>query len=79
MGLDDLSKENALVLANYLREQGISCEIDYVSTAMKSQFKSAERANAKYIGIIGEDERNNKTITVKNTISKTQETIQLKI
>ena len=75
MGLDEESKINALTLANALRNQGVDCEIDYVSTSMKSQFKAAERVNAKYIAIIGEEERLNKTVNLKNTLTKEQITI----
>ena len=75
MGLDEESKINALVLANELRNKGLVCEIDYVSTSMKSQFKTAERLNAKYIAIIGEEERKNKVVSLKNTLTKEQITV----
>ena len=56
-GLDDESKTLALKETNYLRENGIRCEIEYKSNSMKSQFKLAERVNARFIVIIGENER----------------------
>ena len=40
-------------------------------------FKLAERVNAKYIIIIGEEERNTKIYTVKNTENRTQEKVKL--
>ena len=76
MGLDEASKINALVLANTLRKEGVVCEIDYASTSMKSQFKTAERVNAKYIAIIGEEERLSGTLNLKNCETKEQITIK---
>ena len=75
MGLDDESKVNALKLVNKCRENGIKAEIDYSSISMKSQFKTAERLNAKYIAIIGEEERKNNTLNLKNSETKEQITI----
>ena len=75
MGLDEESKVVTLALANKLREKGIKAELDYASLSMKSQFKTAERLNAKYIAIIGEEERLNNTVNLKNTLTKEQITI----
>lgn len=77
MALDDLSKIEAMKMAAKLRENNIYCEMDYQSTSMKTQFKLAERLNSKYIIIIGEEERNNKLYTVKNTIERTQTKLSL--
>lgn len=76
MGLDDISKEKSLILANLLRNNEIIVEMDYINTSMKTQFKLADRTNAKFIIIIGEEERNNNVVTIKNTITKTQETVK---
>ena len=75
-GLDDQSKLEALKVASDLREKGILTEIDYSSNSMKSQFKLSERCNARYIVIIGENERNSGIYTVKDTINKTQESVR---
>ena len=77
MALDDESKQESMKLASVLRANDIQIEIDYNSISMKSQFKLAERVNAKYIIIIGEEERNTKIYTVKNTENRTQEKVKL--
>ena len=77
MALDDESKQESMKLASILRANDIQIEIDYNSISMKSQFKLAERVNAKYIIIIGEEERNTKIYTVKNTENRTQEKVKL--
>ncbi|MDD4389160.1 MAG: His/Gly/Thr/Pro-type tRNA ligase C-terminal domain-containing protein, partial [Bacilli bacterium] len=76
IALDELSKEHSLYLANILRNRGYRTEIDYYHTTLKPQFRFAERLNALFIIIIGEEERINKSITIKNTKRKTQETIK---
>ena len=75
MGLDELSKLESLKFVDELRKAGFEAHIDYNSCAMKAQFKLADRLNAKYIVIIGEEERLSKVYTVKNTELKTQEKI----
>ena len=51
--------------------------MDYVNNSMKPQFKLSERNNSKYVGIIGETERNEGIITLKDTINRTQENIKV--
>ena len=43
--------------------------------SMKSQFKSVDRYNANYTVIIGDDEKENNTVTLKDNISKEQYSI----
>ena len=78
MGLDEESKLESLKLADDLRKNGIEAQIDYNSCTMKAQFKLADRLQAKYIVIIGEEERISGIYTVKNTVLKTQEKIEKK-
>lgn len=75
IALDKESKLHSLKLANFLRENGYYADIDYTSISLKSQFKLSDRLNAKYIIIIGEDERKSNKLTIKNTQLKTQEVI----
>lgn len=75
MGLDEESKLFSLKLANHLRMNGISTDIDYKNTGMKQQFKFSERVNAKYIIIIGEDERKNNKVQIKDVSKRTQEEV----
>ena len=77
IALDIESKYLTLKLASQIRGHGLSCELDYVSTNLKPQFKLSERNNSRFVGIIGETERQNEEITVKDLINKTQETIKL--
>ena len=75
--LDSESKKYIMKLASKLREEGIVVELDYINNTMKQQFKLADRCKCKFIGIIGETERENNTIAVKNTKTGTQENIDI--
>ena len=76
MSFSEEQKEYLLKLANYLRLNGFNVEVDYMGRNLKNNFKTADRLEAKYIIIIGEDEIKNNVITVKN--NKTKEEFKVK-
>lgn len=76
MGLDQESKLEALKLMNMLRGESFVCDMDYEHLEMKKQFKLAEKLNARFIIIIGEDERKNNIVAIKDTFNKVQETVK---
>jgi histidyl-tRNA synthetase len=75
IGLDEKAKEKTLLYANALRRVGFYAEMDYVNINLKPQFKLTDQLQAKYLIIIGEEELNNKVLTVKNNTTKEQESI----
>ena len=75
IGLDKESKIDAFKLARVLRDSGKTVEMDYVNTSLKSQFKLADRCNARFIVIIGEDERKSGIYTIKDKVKGTQDNI----
>lgn len=70
-------KNKSIELVNILRMNGFSADIDYMNRNIKSNFKQADRLNAKYIIIIGEEEIKTNTITIKNNKEKTEEKINI--
>ena len=70
-------KPYVLSVANNLRMSGFNVEIDYNSRNFKSNFKQADKMNAKYIIIIGEEEVNSKILTVKNNETKEEYKVKL--
>lgn len=60
-------------LAMELRKEGISADLEAESKGFKSQFKKADRENAKLVVIIGEDEISKNQCSIKNMISGRQE------
>jgi histidyl-tRNA synthetase len=61
------------------RNQGLVADMDFVSTSFKAQLKTGLKSNAKYLGIIGDSELQNKTVSLKNTITQQQEEVPVKI
>ena len=59
-----------------LRHNGFVAEGNLVPRSLKAQFKSADRNQAKYIVILGEDEVKNGTVNVKRAGEKDQTTLK---
>ena len=66
---------DVLKTVQLLRKEGFCTEGNLVARSLKAQFRSAERAAAKYIVILGEDEVKNGTLNIKNTATRQQLTI----
>lgn len=73
MNIGEETKLEALRLASFIRNHGLSVEMDYVSNNLKPQFKLTERMNCPVIIIIGLDEVQNGVFKIKNTVLKTEE------
>ena len=60
--------DNSVVLkiAKLLRDNGISCETDVANRGVKAQFKYANKVNAEYTVIVGEEELSNNSVKLKN-------------
>ncbi|RIP34157.1 histidine--tRNA ligase [Staphylococcus gallinarum] len=67
----------AVKLLNDLRKQGVRADKDYLSRKVKGQMKQADRLNAKYTIVIGDQELENNKINVKNMQSGESEEIEL--
>ena len=74
---DDEQKPYVLSLSNDLRLAGFNVEIDYNGKSFKSNFKQADKVNARYIIIIGEEEVESKLLTVKNNETKEEYKVKL--
>ena len=64
-------------LANNLRLNGFNVEIDLIGRNMKNNFKYADKLNAKFVILIGEDEVENNIVTVKENETKKEYKIEL--
>lgn len=67
----------AVKLLNDLRKQGVRADKDYLSRKVKGQMKQADRLNAKYTIVVGDQELENNKINVKNMQSGESEEIEL--
>jgi histidyl-tRNA synthetase len=66
MVLDPKVRNYAFSLLNTLRQNGYRSEMDLQDKKFKGQFKAADRAKARFILLIGEDEMANGTVTLKD-------------
>lgn len=62
---------------NKLRYYGYKCEMNYEIKSMKNNFKKAQKSNAIYAVIIGEDEIANNLVTIKNLLTKEEAKVKL--
>ena len=60
-----------------LRMGGLVCDADYLNKGIKGQFKQADKFNAKFTAILGDEELDNFVINVKNNETDEQVTIKL--
>ncbi len=63
-------------LATDLRKKGISTDMEPETKGFKAQFKKATRDNARYAIIIGEEELEQSSVTIKNLETGKQELIE---
>ncbi|MBW1972926.1 MAG: histidine--tRNA ligase [Deltaproteobacteria bacterium] len=74
--LGEDAKKEAINLVKNLREASFSVEMDYSLKSLKAQLKRADKLNAKYVLIIGEDELANEEIIIRDMEKANQEKIK---
>lgn len=77
VSLGEEAKKKNVELVHELRQAGLSADIDYLNRKMKGQLKMADRYNAKYTAILGEDELERDVIIVKQMKTGEQEEVPL--
>lgn len=68
-------KSFSFSLVYLLRTLGLSVETDYLNRKLANNFKYAEKINAKYTVVIGEDEIEKEYFTVKNMKTREEEKV----
>ncbi|SFS97133.1 histidine--tRNA ligase [Marininema halotolerans] len=77
VSLGDNAKKRSVLLLKELRQSGSTAERDYLDRKMKGQLKAADRAQARFVAILGENELEKNQIVVKEMATGEQTTIQL--
>ncbi len=77
VALGEAAEQCAVALLNQVRLAGIAAEKDYGHRKMKAQLKSADRLQATYAAILGEEELSQGVIILKNLSSGEQTTVQI--
>lgn len=73
--MGDTAKVKAMGLVNKLRAQGVKTVTDLIGKSVKNQMKYANKINAKYSFIIGDNELETGQVTVKNMETGDRETV----
>lgn len=69
--------QEALVLTEALRQQGLRVDRDMLNRKIKAQFKSADTLGARYIITIGQDEVDSDRVTIKHNETRQEVTASL--
>jgi histidyl-tRNA synthetase len=66
IGADDAGQDMAMKLSLMLRQKGIAADFSLAKRSVKAQMRRADKLNAHFVGVIGENEIKSGKITVKN-------------
>ncbi|WP_017472667.1 histidine--tRNA ligase [Amphibacillus jilinensis] len=77
VSIGEKSELKAVELVHQMRLAGIQVDKDYLSRKMKAQFKTADRQQAKWVVILGDEEILNKEAMVKNMDNGEQTAVKL--
>lgn len=73
--LEENGVAKALEVSKHLRDNGIPTDLSFIKKSFKALLRQGLRSNAKFLIFIGEDELANNKLTIKNTITEEQVTI----
>ncbi len=74
---DDPGQKLAMKLAFALRKLGISADFSLTPKSLKAQMRRANKINAQFVAVLGEQEINNNRVNLKGLINKTNQEIPL--
>ena len=77
MYVSDTEKDTALYIAQNLRLNGVTTEMDYLGKGLKAQFKAADRFNAKYLVILNDKDLEDMMVNVKDNVTKEEEKVNI--
>lgn len=75
--IGDKAKTKSFKLLKDLRTNHISADNDHLDRSVKAQFKYSDKINAKFTIVIGDDELDNDSATLKNMATSEQTIIKL--
>lgn len=75
VALGEEAELKASGLMKNLRAAGLQADKDFLAKKMKAQFKAADRENAKFVLIIGDQELEKEVVLIKEMASGTQEAV----
>ncbi len=70
--IGEAAKSFCMNLMKQLRSTGIKCETDFLNRSVKSQMKEANRMNAEYVVVIGDEELKNNSAMLRKMSDSTE-------
>jgi len=77
VALGETAQKPAFKLLCDLREKSIKASMDFAGRSLKAQMKQANKAMARYVVMLGEDEVNESCVILKDMITSDQEKIAI--
>jgi histidyl-tRNA synthetase len=77
VGLDETARIWSFLKTIELRKQGIRAEVDYLGRSVKAQMREANREQAQYVIVVGEQELKTKIAQLKNMRSGEETAVSL--
>ena len=77
VALGESAQVPAFQLLAGMRKAGLSAGMDFAGRSMKAQMKQANKANARFVLILGEDEVRDSVVTLKNMGTSEQQKISI--
>jgi len=77
MYVNEEEKDTASYLTQELRMNGFVVETDYLGKSLKSQFKSVDRFNSKYVIILNSEDLSNYEVNIKDNKTKEEEKVNI--
>ncbi|MCM3758140.1 histidine--tRNA ligase [Sporosarcina aquimarina] len=75
--LGEAARKEGFQVLQQLRSAGIRADMDYLDRKMKAQMKSADRLQAKWVTVIGEEEVEQQIVQLKNMTEGTQQSVTI--
>ena len=75
--MGDAAKKYGMSLVRKLRNEGLRAEMDLMARNFKGQFKFADRLNAKYTVVIGDNELNEGKLAIKTMATSEQRVVDI--
>ncbi len=75
-GMNEACRAKAFLLASELRAKGVSCDVDLMGRSLKSQFKYADKTNARFVAVIGDSELEEGAAEVKDMKNSTSSRVK---
>jgi histidyl-tRNA synthetase len=77
VAVGEQAKDESVLLVHRLRKAGIVADKDYQDRKIKAQFKAADRLNAKFVAILGDDELAKEVVNIKEMSTGEQTEVPL--